>query len=70
MLQKAKLEKKISGIKIYRGAPKVNHLLFADDSMLFYKANMQENEVVQSILKKYEMVSSQKVNREKNCYGL
>lgn len=36
LLQKATREKKISDIKICKKAPKVNHLLFADGSVLFY----------------------------------
>ena len=34
MLQKAESEHKIEGIKISRHAPRVNHLFFADDSLI------------------------------------
>lgn len=31
---------RVKGLKIYRRAPVVNHLLFVDDSMFFYKADV------------------------------
>lgn len=33
----------ITGVKICHSAPSISHLLFADDNILFYKANMREN---------------------------
>lgn len=35
--------KSIQGIKICRGAPYINHLLFADDSVVFFKADVSSN---------------------------
>ncbi|XP_042983206.1 uncharacterized protein LOC122312616 [Carya illinoinensis] len=55
----------IKGIQVCRGAPKLNHLLFADDSVLFCKANMQTYLVLQHRLDIYEKASGQKINRAK-----
>ena len=38
LLQKAEVDGSILGIKIYRGAPRINHLFFADDSLIFMNA--------------------------------
>ena len=38
LLAHIKLEGRINGVSIYRRAPKVSNLLFADDSLLFYRA--------------------------------
>ena len=65
LLSKAAIEKKIHGAKICRGAPSVSHLFFADDSILFTKASVQECSVVADIISKYERASGQKVNLSK-----
>ncbi|XP_010696345.1 uncharacterized protein LOC104908875 [Beta vulgaris subsp. vulgaris] len=43
----------------------VSHLFFADDSILFAKASVQECSVVADIIYKYERASGQKVNLSK-----
>ncbi|CAM8975316.1 unnamed protein product [Rhodiola kirilowii] len=57
---------KLNGIKICRGAPEVTHLLFADDSLFFLRANMKNAENLRRILSEYEMLSGQKVNLSKS----
>ncbi|XP_041011394.1 secreted RxLR effector protein 78-like [Juglans microcarpa x Juglans regia] len=54
LLHSAKQSHLITGVKICRGAPRLNHLLFADDSLGFCKATQQENENVHNLLEKYE----------------
>ncbi|XP_057426510.1 uncharacterized protein LOC130719933 [Lotus japonicus] len=55
----------IHGIKIARGAPQISHLFFADDSLLFMRANLVEAEHVLTIIKRYEEASGQRVNFDK-----
>ena len=70
LLHKAKQERHITGLAIARGGPKINHLFFVDDSVLFCKANAQEWGKVQLILESYERASGQKLNRRKLLYCL
>jgi len=58
-------ERRISGVPISRGGIWINNLLFADDSLLFCKANLREWRCLQDMLAGYEAVSGQKINRGK-----
>lgn len=51
LLAKEQMEKTITGIWISRGAPLINHMLFIDDSILFYKADMDKNKKILTLLK-------------------
>jgi hypothetical protein len=54
LLHKAKQERHITGLTIARGGPKINHLFFAYDSVLFCKASAQEWGKIQILLELYE----------------
>ncbi|XP_019168052.1 PREDICTED: uncharacterized protein LOC109163801 [Ipomoea nil] len=71
LLQQAQAKGEIHGCRVARGAPSITHLFFADDSLLFFKANAQEAGVIKSCLKKYEKMSGQAVNYHKSsiCYS-
>ncbi|XP_058733791.1 uncharacterized protein LOC131605427 [Vicia villosa] len=58
--------KKIHGIKVARTAPIISHLFFADDCLLFARANTSEAAKVLSILVDYEAASGQVVNLDKS----
>lgn len=49
-----------------RGCPRVNHLLFADDTMFFLKTNEKSSSTLNTILKQYELASGQTINPTKS----
>src|SRR4051812_17227110 len=54
------------GIQIRRGAPKVSHLLFADNCFLFCRANLTEVTNLMQIIKTYAEASGQEINLTKS----
>ncbi|XP_019191056.1 PREDICTED: uncharacterized protein LOC109185569 [Ipomoea nil] len=71
LLQQAQAKGEIHGCRVARGAPSITHLFFADDSLLFFKANAQEAGVIKCCLSEYEKMSGQVVNYHKSsiCYS-
>jgi hypothetical protein len=65
LIQKAKHAGDLQGVAISRGGPKITHLFFVDDSLLFCKAIIHYVSCIQSILKEYEEASGQQTNRLK-----
>lgn len=65
LLNRAELDRGIIGLPITRGGTRLNHLFFADDSLLFCKASIFEWMRIQEVLQVYEKTSGQKLNREK-----
>ena len=57
---------KIRGVSICRGCPKITHLFFADNSLLFCKENNQECQNLINILQLYEAASVQKIDMDKS----
>ena len=57
-------EGNIWGYFLCRGGPKISHLFFTDDNLLFCQAKLEEVNNIQSILKVYEKISGQQINTE------
>ena len=55
----------LEGVAMCRGGPKLSHLFFVDNSLIFCKASMEECNALQQILKVYEDASGQQLNRAK-----
>ena len=54
LLTKATVSRQLQGLSISRGGPKLTHLFFADDSVLFCRATLMECNTIMEILRKYE----------------
>lgn len=65
--KKAQVESSLSGIRIVRRSPLVNHLLFVDDIILFCKSNTRSCEGLLSILRRYELASGQYINCQQSA---
>uniref|UniRef100_A0A803Q9F4 Reverse transcriptase domain-containing protein n=1 Tax=Cannabis sativa TaxID=3483 RepID=A0A803Q9F4_CANSA len=58
--------KNLQGITISRSAPAISHLMFADDTILFARANKQNVDTILKCINTYEAWSGQKCNLSKS----
>ena len=65
MLQRVARENLIRGYSLCKNGPRITHLFFAYDSLLFCRVRMKDLQVIQHILHKYEQASEQQINRTK-----
>lgn len=65
-LDKAEAEKKIQWIKIAKNAPPVSHMLFADDCLLFVKADLHNVNNLLPVISHFSSISGQQVNLQKS----
>ncbi|XP_042968979.1 uncharacterized protein LOC122301650 [Carya illinoinensis] len=65
LLQQAEDSRLIHGIQLGRGRLSINHLFFADDSLLFCRVSAVEWAKIIELLELYESGSRQKLNKEK-----
>ena len=65
LCRKAERDGTLQGIRVARACPRVNHLLFADDTMFFCQANRKSCEKLVQILSEYSKASGQKINKAK-----
>jgi len=66
LLHKESQSQVIHGIQVARNAPKITHLLFANDSLLFARANQEEANTIIQVLNKYQLASGQLVSYDKS----
>ncbi|KAM1018306.1 hypothetical protein TB2_039772 [Malus domestica] len=66
LIAKQEREGKLQGISICANAPSINHLLFADDSLLFCRAIEAECHHISELLLTYKLASGQQVNLAKS----
>ena len=65
LLKKAEDIGDIRGVSICQNGPKLTHLLFAYDNLIFCRAKASECEKLLEILATYERASGQQINRDK-----
>lgn len=66
LLAKAARRRELTGLKICRHGPELTHLFFADDTLIFCRADKENAQKLKQILKVYEEGSGQLVNMEKS----
>uniref|UniRef100_A0A803NTT8 Reverse transcriptase domain-containing protein n=1 Tax=Cannabis sativa TaxID=3483 RepID=A0A803NTT8_CANSA len=66
LISQAEGQGRIHGIKIARDAPSVSHLMFADDTILFTRANVREASEIMKCLSTYEAWSGQTCSKTKS----
>ena len=57
----------IHGFSLCRNGPKLTHLFFADDCLIFCRSTLEECAKIQELLAVYEAVSGQMINKEKTA---
>lgn len=66
LLRKAVNKKLAHGARASHSGPVISHLFFADDSLLFTRANQKECSTIVDLLNVYEAASGQKINYDKS----
>ncbi|KAG5523350.1 hypothetical protein RHGRI_035240 [Rhododendron griersonianum] len=56
----------LAGMRINRNCPTLSHIFFADDAILFLKAELKECCVIKGVLEEYGKASGQLINFEKS----
>jgi ribonuclease HI len=67
MLTQANREGSLMGVPTSKLGPRVSHLFFADDSLLFCRSNLPQWNSLTTLLRKYEEASGQRLNNNKTA---
>jgi hypothetical protein len=70
MLQEAERNRAVTGVPIARGRVRLNHLFFADDSLLFCKLILWSGPDYDLFWERYEQASGQRLNLGENLHPL
>ena len=65
LLRNAATKGDMHGFSICRSGPKLTHLFFADDCLIFFRSTLEEYNKIQELLAYYEVASGQVINKEK-----
>lgn len=65
LVKKSMEEGVLEGIFVCKRGPKLSHLFFANDSLIFYKVTLSDCDSLQRIFQVYKKASSQQLNRAK-----
>ncbi|KAF7824263.1 ribonuclease H [Senna tora] len=66
MLHKAERDRKLQGIRFGRRGPTITHLMYADDTILFFKADPNNCDTIRQLLDNYAWISGQVLNKDKS----
>ncbi|KAL0403882.1 UNVERIFIED_CONTAM: putative mitochondrial protein [Sesamum radiatum] len=66
LISQAEVNGDIRGVEVSRHGPRVSHLLFADDTLIFCQASFEAFQCVQRLLENFEKASGLKVNLDKS----
>lgn len=66
LIRKAERSGDLHGVSICTNAPTFSHILFADDFLLFFRADDNEAQVMKNILNTYELASGQAISLPKS----
>jgi hypothetical protein len=66
LLNSAEEDGRLEGVRVSQNAPRFNHLLFADDSLILLKVNDESAQHLLQIMSLYEECSGQTVNIDKS----
>ncbi|KAL0282125.1 UNVERIFIED_CONTAM: hypothetical protein Sangu_2969600 [Sesamum angustifolium] len=67
LVRRAEEDGSIRGDHLCRHGPKVTHLLFADDTLIFYDAKLDAITVIRELLKRFERGSGLQANYKKSA---
>ncbi|KAL0421070.1 UNVERIFIED_CONTAM: hypothetical protein Slati_3129900 [Sesamum latifolium] len=67
MISKAETEGRIEGVVVSRRTPKIFHLLFVDDTLIFCQATPDALHCVKDILSEFEASTRLKINNDKSA---
>ena len=56
---------RLRGVSVKKGVPRISHLFFADDNLIFCRATIGDCAQITEVLTTYEKESKQRLNKEK-----